>query len=110
MKAPVVALPHARAKNLLIRIASSVLGIPILIAVSWYGNTFLVILVVLVSFIAAIEFFAITKRLGYTSSRFTPIYAAIFALAAWRNIELTFVIAGALLFPLIWLLFSGNRS
>jgi hypothetical protein len=95
------------------RLASSAVGIPLLVLLTWYGNPALAAVVASVSFLAALELFTMAKRAGAAPVWLALLYAPTFAINAWRGAPQTeAVVTGALLLPLLWLLFrfQGARS
>lgn len=99
-----------RISNLALRSLTSLIGIPALIATAWYGNAVLVPVVAIASIAAVWEFLRLAKHDGVDAPVSFALYAPLFAIFAWQGTTPRFEIAGALILPLVWLIFkrSGN--
>lgn len=101
---------NQRVSNLAVRSLTGLVGIPLLIAVVWYGDPILVPVVAVASTIAVWEFLRLSGHNNAPSPKFFALYAPFFAVCAWQDASPGFEIAGALILPLVWLIFkrSGN--
>ena len=95
------------------RVASAIVGLPLLALAVWYGGPTLTAVVAFVSIIAAYEFFSMGRQAGAAPISLALLYAPLFAINAWRgNAHPELVVTGALVLPLAWLAlrFQGARS
>ena len=90
-----------RVSNLALRSITGLVGIPILVAVAWYGNLILVPIVAIAAVIGVWEFFKMAEHDGAYPVKFFVLYSPFFALCAWQDISPEFEIAGALVLPLV---------
>ncbi|MSQ32732.1 MAG: phosphatidate cytidylyltransferase [Dehalococcoidia bacterium] len=90
--------------NLALRSLTGIIGIPSLIVVAWYGNHVLVPLIAVATTVAVWEFFKMAEHDSASPVKLFVLYAPFFAISAWQDASIGFVVAGAVMLPLVGLL------
>ena len=96
------------------RIITSLIGLPILVLVIWFGNLPFALTLVLMSIIGIMEFYHMANNLKIQPSRYFGIFTSVLLIVANyfqdANIIKTSVITLATAISLVWLIFRSPRE